>query len=86
MNNKQGWLITKDSYCFLQLPKDTPLFSFQSYSGLRLQELQEAKDLVVVETADMLRVPLFTAEALLRNNGKGDLKNFLRITSLHLST
>ncbi|XP_071791878.1 uncharacterized protein [Asterias amurensis] len=39
----------------------------ETYSGLRLQELQEAKDLVVVETADMLRVPLFTAEALLRN-------------------
>ncbi|XP_022102326.1 ankyrin repeat and IBR domain-containing protein 1-like isoform X2 [Acanthaster planci] len=39
----------------------------EAYSGLRLQELQEAKDLVVVETADMLRVPLFTAEALLRN-------------------
>ena len=43
---------------------------FQSYSGMRPQELQEAKDVLVVETADMLRVPLFTAEALLRNHGK----------------
>ena len=41
----------------------------QSYSGMRPQELQEAKDVLVVETADMLRVPLFTAEALLRNHG-----------------
>ena len=37
---------------------------------MRPQELQEAKDVLVVETADMLRVPLFTAEALLRNHGK----------------
>ncbi|XP_072034933.1 ankyrin repeat and IBR domain-containing protein 1-like [Amphiura filiformis] len=40
----------------------------ESYSGMRPQELQEAKDVLVVETADMLRVPLFTAEALLRNH------------------
>ncbi|XP_063955121.1 ankyrin repeat and IBR domain-containing protein 1-like [Lytechinus pictus] len=39
----------------------------ESYVGLKPQELQEAKDALVVETADMLRVPLFTAEALLRN-------------------
>ncbi len=31
--------------------------------------MQEAKDLLLVETADMLQLPLFTAEALLRNNG-----------------
>lgn len=39
------------------------------YSGLRPQDLQEAKDQLLVETADMLSVPLFTAEALLRNHG-----------------
>lgn len=37
--------------------------------GLRIQDLQEAKDLLLVETADMLQLPLFTAEALLRNYG-----------------
>ena len=41
----------------------------QAYSGLRNQDLQEAKDQLLVETSDMLRVPLFTAEALLRNHG-----------------
>ena len=38
------------------------------YSGLRAQDLQEAKDQLLVETADMLHTPLFTAEALLRDN------------------
>ncbi|XP_063237548.1 uncharacterized protein LOC134539440 [Bacillus rossius redtenbacheri] len=38
------------------------------YSGLRTQDLQEAKDQLLVETSDMLHVPLFTAEALLRDN------------------
>jgi len=33
------------------------------------QDLQEAKDKLLVETSDMLRIPLFTAEALLRNHG-----------------
>lgn len=42
----------------------------QGYLGLRAQDLQEAKDQLLVETSDMLRVPLFTAEALLRNHGK----------------
>lgn len=42
------------------------------YSGLRAQDLQEAKDQLLVETADMLHIPLFTAEALLRDNGKGN--------------
>ena len=46
---------------------------FQLYSGLRAQDLQEAKDQLLVETADMLRVPLFTAEALLRNHGNVNL-------------
>ncbi|CAD5126134.1 DgyrCDS14303 [Dimorphilus gyrociliatus] len=40
----------------------------EGYSGLRAQDLQEAKDQLLVETSDMLRVPLFTAEALLRNH------------------
>ncbi|KAL3854879.1 hypothetical protein ACJMK2_014115 [Sinanodonta woodiana] len=39
----------------------------EEYSGLRAQDLQEAKDQLLVETADMLSVPLFTAEALLRH-------------------
>ena len=39
------------------------------YTGLRAQDLQEAKDQLVVETADMLHIPLFTAESLLRDNG-----------------
>ncbi|XP_072180798.1 ankyrin repeat and IBR domain-containing protein 1-like [Diadema setosum] len=39
----------------------------ESFVGLKPQDLQEAKDALVVETADMLHVPLFTAEALLRN-------------------
>ncbi|CAB3364276.1 Hypothetical predicted protein [Cloeon dipterum] len=38
------------------------------YTGLRTQDLQEAKDQLLVETADMLHIPLFTAEALLRDN------------------
>ncbi|XP_025835160.1 ankyrin repeat and IBR domain-containing protein 1-like, partial [Agrilus planipennis] len=38
------------------------------YSGLRSQDLQEAKDQLLVDTSDMLKIPLFTAEALLRNN------------------
>ncbi|KAK6633139.1 hypothetical protein RUM43_012883 [Polyplax serrata] len=38
------------------------------YCGLRTQDLQEAKDQLLVETSDMLQVPLFTAEALLRDN------------------
>lgn len=46
------------------------------YCGLRTQDLQEAKDQLLVETSDMLQVPLFTAEALLRDNGNEKL-NFL---------
>lgn len=40
----------------------------EAYSGLRSQDLQEAKDQLLVETSDMLNIPLFTAEALLRDN------------------
>ncbi|KAM4633718.1 ankyrin repeat and IBR domain-containing protein 1-like isoform 2-T2 [Polymixia lowei] len=36
------------------------------YEGLRPQELRRLKDMLIVETADMLQAPLFTAEALLR--------------------
>ena len=45
-----------------------PDCSHEGYSGLRAQDLQEAKDQLLVETADLLRVPLFTAEALLRHS------------------
>lgn len=45
----------------------TSIVETEEYSGLRAQDLQEAKDQLLVETADMLSVPLFTAEALLRN-------------------
>ena len=48
------------------------LLGFQTSCGLRIQDLQEAKDLLLVETADMLQLPLFTAEALLRNYGTSD--------------
>ena len=59
-NDMENFCLLSNSVCFCIL---------QSYSGMRPQELQEAKDVLVVETADMLRVPLFTAEALLRNHG-----------------
>uniref|UniRef100_A0A665U0Z8 Ankyrin repeat and IBR domain-containing protein 1 n=1 Tax=Echeneis naucrates TaxID=173247 RepID=A0A665U0Z8_ECHNA len=36
------------------------------YEGLKLQDLRKLKDMLIVETADMLQAPLFTAEALLR--------------------
>ncbi|EMP35291.1 Ankyrin repeat and IBR domain-containing protein 1 [Chelonia mydas] len=38
----------------------------QPYEGLRLQDLRRLKDMLIVESADMLQAPLFTAEALLR--------------------
>ena len=38
-----------------------------SAGGLRAQDLQEAKDQLLVEVADLLHVPLFSAEALLRS-------------------
>ncbi len=52
----------------------------EAYSGLRAQDLQEAKDQLLVETSDMLRIPLFTAEALLRNHGMSywPLLSFIR--------
>jgi hypothetical protein len=42
--------------------------SNEVYGGLRDQDLQEAKDQLLVETADLLHVPLFTAEALLQHS------------------
>lgn len=50
-----------------------PEVDSEEYSGLRAQDLQEAKDQLLVETADMLSIPLFTAEALLRNHGRQNL-------------
>ncbi|XP_078394609.1 ankyrin repeat and IBR domain-containing protein 1-like isoform X2 [Cetorhinus maximus] len=38
----------------------------EQYEGLRPQDLRKLKDMLIVETADMLQAPLFTAEALLR--------------------
>lgn len=40
----------------------------QNY-GLRIQDLQEEKDKLLVETADMLRCSIFTAEILLKKHG-----------------
>lgn len=40
----------------------------EPYEGLRPQDLRRLKDMLIVETADMLQAPLFTAEALLRAN------------------
>ena len=45
----------------------------ERFAGLSEQELIEAKDLLLVETSDMLQVPLFTAEALLRNHGRSSI-------------
>ena len=51
------------------IEESVPEIDSEEYSGLRAQDLQEAKDQLLVETADMLSIPLFTAEALLRNHG-----------------
>lgn len=45
------------------------LIMSQLYEGLRVQDLRRLKDMLIVETADMLQAPLFTAEALLRAHG-----------------
>ena len=44
-------------------------FFLKPYEGLRPQDLRRLKDMLIVETADMLQAPLFTAEALLRAHG-----------------
>ncbi|KAL4216921.1 Ankyrin repeat and IBR domain-containing protein 1 [Mactra antiquata] len=51
-----------------EIEEQAPHIDSEEYSGLRAQDLQEAKDQLLVETADMLSIPLFTAEALLRNH------------------
>lgn len=61
-NNGLCVLLPVSSLHFLHL-------SFQPYEGLKLQDLRRLKDMLIVETADMLQVPLFTAEALLRAHG-----------------
>lgn len=61
-NNGLCVLLLISSLHFLHL-------SFQPYEGLKLQDLRRLKDMLIVETADMLQVPLFTAEALLRAHG-----------------
>uniref|UniRef100_A0A8C7DSW2 Ankyrin repeat and IBR domain-containing protein 1 n=1 Tax=Oncorhynchus kisutch TaxID=8019 RepID=A0A8C7DSW2_ONCKI len=48
-----------------QTPSST-LRHKEPYEGLKLQDLRRLKDMLIVETADMLQAPLFTAEALLR--------------------
>ncbi|XP_048579770.1 ankyrin repeat and IBR domain-containing protein 1 isoform X2 [Nematostella vectensis] len=61
----------QDSITCSELDNDLahiPLEELQPHSGLCAQDLQEAKDQLLVETADMLMVPLFTAEALLRDH------------------
>ncbi|CAG5891874.1 unnamed protein product [Menidia menidia] len=46
---------------------ETGLLQYKEpYEGLKLQDLRRLKDMLIVETADMLQAPLFTAEALLR--------------------
>ncbi|XP_041867343.1 ankyrin repeat and IBR domain-containing protein 1-like isoform X2 [Melanotaenia boesemani] len=46
---------------------ETSLLQYKEpYEGLKLQDLRRLKDMLIVETADMLQAPLFTAEALLR--------------------
>ncbi|TKS88422.1 Ankyrin repeat and IBR domain-containing protein 1 [Collichthys lucidus] len=46
---------------------ETNLLQYKEpYEGLKLQDLRKLKDMLIVETADMLQAPLFTAEALLR--------------------
>uniref|UniRef100_A0A7N6A2C4 Ankyrin repeat and IBR domain-containing protein 1 n=1 Tax=Anabas testudineus TaxID=64144 RepID=A0A7N6A2C4_ANATE len=45
---------------------DFAFLSKNPYEGLKLQDLRRLKDMLIVETADMLQAPLFTAEALLR--------------------
>lgn len=55
------------SYATIKSQENTPAMELnKGYTGLGPQDLQEAKDLLLVETSDMLHVPLFTAEALLR--------------------
>lgn len=38
--------------------------------GLRIQDLQEEKDKLLIETADMLHLSMFAAEILLKKHGQ----------------
>lgn len=67
--------------CFVLLYLNSFL---QFYEGLRPQDLRRLKDMLIVETADMLQAPLFTAEALLRAHGTN--KHTDTIFHLHIST
>lgn len=55
--------------CCISIPCLTCIVLSQPYEGLKLQDLRRLKDMLIVETADMLQAPLFTAEALLRAHG-----------------
>lgn len=59
--------------------------SLQLYEGLRPQDLRRLKDMLIVETADMLQAPLFTAEALLRAHGTLKLLNTHTMTHRRIS-
>ena len=61
--------VSDGSSSAVQTPGSAVTTRGDNYQGLRPQELQEAKDTLIVETSDMLRVPLFTAEVLLRHHG-----------------
>lgn len=61
--------LQNNGLCVLLPLSSLHFLSFQPYEGLRLQDLRRLKDMLIVETADMLQVPLFTAEALLRAHG-----------------
>ena len=67
-------LLKKRNFCIYTILYYKNRTVLQAYCGLGAQDLQEAKDQLLVETSDMLRVPLFTAEALLRNHGMSSLK------------
>nr|XP_023667558.1 ankyrin repeat and IBR domain-containing protein 1 [Paramormyrops kingsleyae] len=56
----------------------------EPYEGLKLQDLRRLKDMLIVETADMLQAPLFTAEALLRAHA-GLLKQYLGLNLYFLN-
>ncbi|XP_060599500.1 ankyrin repeat and IBR domain-containing protein 1-like [Ruditapes philippinarum] len=60
-------MVFSNDGCTDEIEEAPPQIDSEEYSGLRAQDLQEAKDQLLVETADMLSIPLFTAEALLRN-------------------
>lgn len=64
-----SFISPSSSFISLRVSNISPTLSFQPYEGLKLQDLRKLKDMLIVETADMLQAPLFTAEALLRAHG-----------------